>query len=284
MVDTPAATPSGTPEPPASEPARGTPEYNELMATRYDNQRPVETETPATETPALPALPEGGLEKFYNKTTGAYDWSNHVKELNYRLDQNKKPQTPAQPAQTPSATPDPNKPAEAGNSVDWDAAISELSTSGQWSPETISKLEKVVPRALLEGYAQDIALARQAKVHVAMDYAGGEKALNDTLQWAKQSLPPSEIEEYNRLLAGNNWRVALDSLKARRVASDPTAGDPKLVAPTATAGVTNGTGPFANKFEMVDAMSKRDASGRKLYEIDPNYRARVRQRIATSNF
>ena len=54
-------------------PEKGTPEYNEKMVERFDEgfKPQVEANTQSfEEAPEVAAIPEGGLDKFYNKENG----------------------------------------------------------------------------------------------------------------------------------------------------------------------------------------------------------------------
>ena len=74
----------------------GSEEYNKEMADKFQSQ---EAEPTQEEVP-IQGMPEGGADKFYNKETGEYDWKNHAKELQYKIDQSNQQQTPEQPQQT----------------------------------------------------------------------------------------------------------------------------------------------------------------------------------------
>jgi hypothetical protein len=295
------ATPAqpAAPETPAAEPQPGTPEYNAKMAAIYEAAQGVKpAATDATATPSVPAMPEGGQEKFYDKATGVYNWGAHVVELNFQLAQAKgtKPAAAAQPAgadpaaaAAAAAQADPNAQPQAAapavTEADWEAAGAELvSADAKLSQATREKLEKVVPKAIVDRFEKLVQMERSVAAKTTAEYAGGAEQLNGLFEWAKTSLTAEEIAQHNAVLASANWKTAIDSLKARRAASNPLAGEPNLISGQQPSGAPAGGGPFANQADMIAAMTKRNDRGQKLYEVDPNYRAQVRQRIAASNF
>lgn len=70
-------------------PEKGTQEYNEQMAQRFEQglNDKGNAQTFDSPPPEIAPMPEGGHDKFYNKETGEYHWENHSKELQYRIDQ-----------------------------------------------------------------------------------------------------------------------------------------------------------------------------------------------------
>ena len=65
----------------------GSEEYNQQMIDRFQGQdAEAELGNQPDPVPVQP-MPEGGYEKFYDQSTGEYNWENHAKELAYRLQQ-----------------------------------------------------------------------------------------------------------------------------------------------------------------------------------------------------
>ena len=60
-------------------------QYNATMAAAYRGQGNQEADP--VELPPPAAMPEGGVDKFYNKQTGEYNWAAHAREAEYRLGQ-----------------------------------------------------------------------------------------------------------------------------------------------------------------------------------------------------
>lgn len=290
---TPAASQPGTiQQTPNQAPAKGTPEYNAMMVARFERgfdttgdmtQAPTQEAPKDTKPAEIPAMPEGGLEKFYNKETGVYDWANHVKELNYRLEQARKPAEKGAP-QIPNGE---DKPAEgeakaeesAAPAVNWQSLTEKVASTGKLEEADYASLQKAgVPKDIVDGYLEMYRVSQEFVRQTAITRAGGEKAMNDMLAWAKDNLQPDEIAKYNAMLASPNWDVAIDGLKARYVAATasgvPTGNEPKLIVGNNAAAA--GSDKFASKAEAVKAMSDPR------YKTDPAYRQQVRERYIRS--
>ena len=252
-------------------PPIGTPEYNEAMVKKYDQGFSTDAESNQqnfNQPTEINPMPEGGLEKFYNKDDGAYDWPNHVKELNYRLDQTK-------------ATPTDNteKPAEKSNALDWEGLSKAVSNGGLKDTDYQALQDFGIPKDVVDSYVDLLDVGQEFQQQRTIEYAGGAESLNGIFDWAKNNLNEEEIKNYNDILDSPNWRMALDSLKvASGINSEaPQASDnsPQLVEGQTAS--DSGTG-FASREQMIEAM--RDAR----YKNDPAYRNNVRLRIGRSNF
>ena len=90
-----------------------------------------------------------------------------------------------------------------------------------------------------------------------------------------------ELADYNAAVDSGNKQTAAWALKAihARATGAAAPAEPKLIS--------GGRPPVAEKFEsqqqVLDAMSKRNAKGQKLYEVDDAYRQKVRDLLATSD-
>lgn len=251
-------------------PQKGTPEYNEMMAQRYDNQGAENPNAQTFEQPVeIAALPEGGLDKFYNAETGAYDWANHAKELQYRLDQQPQPEQP-QP-ETPETT-------EGG--LDWDAIGADVNASGTLSDANRQALNASgIPDDVIDQYLDLLNVGQEFSQQRTIEYAGGEESLNAMFDWARNNLSEEEISNHNEILDSPNWRMAIDSL---RVASgiDGDAATQALSGPQLVEGEAAGVSgqAFSSKEQMIAAMSDPR------YKSDPAFRNQVRLRVGRSNF
>lgn len=296
---------------------RGTPEYAQHMAAAYDNARGVVTkpqEPPApVETPKPPVeavkMPDGGFEKFYDQKTGAYNWQAHAREVQWKLDQKDKATTtppvvkadpkpdapPAADAAPKEGEPKPeDKPAEGDKTPDedkaakdaakaaglnWDDLGAKINQTGTLEDADFEALDKVgIPKNIVEDYIKALTIAREANAKVAHEYAGGKDKLDAALAWASTNLDRGEILEINRTLASANWKVGIDAVMARFSKNSKGANEPTLL----TGGNAPGTGSegYKDQAEMIAAINKRNDKGQRLYDADPNYRARVRQNIA----
>tara|TARA_A100000172_G_scaffold81002_1_gene72354 strand:+ start:2714 stop:3508 length:795 start_codon:yes stop_codon:yes gene_type:complete len=251
-------------------PQKGSPEYNEMMAQKYESQGGDDPNQQSFEQPIdVTPIPEGGLDKFYNKESGEYDWANHVQELEYRLEQTKS-STPTEEAQ----------PAEQNSSLDWDSMAQNVSESGQLSDDNRKALNSAgIPDDIIDNYMDLLNIGQEFSQQRTIEYAGGEENLNGIFDWARNNLSEEEVNNYNEILDSPNWRMAIDSL---RVAADANGLDngQNVSGPVLLEGEAAGTGgqAFASKEQMITAMSDPR------YKSDPAFRNQVRLRVGRSNF
>ena len=145
----------------------GSPEYNKAMADKFNNREVAEVD-PVEKLPVEPK-PEGGHDKFYNAETGQYDWQNHAKELDYRL--NGKPEEPAKV----EATEDANTTGETESNYEAVADIvttagldhselqTQIQTNGDLSDEAYAALAKVgLQRELVKTYVDNMVYRQEA--------------------------------------------------------------------------------------------------------------------------
>lgn len=260
----------------------GSEEYNQQMADKFaENQAAAgQEEVEEKDELPVPSMPENGQEKFYNKETGEYDWQNHAKELEYRL-QNKEPekepdiQLTDEERQEAEAVPEYQAidiVQRAGlNPEEMKAA---LDTTGDLPEEAYAALEKQgLRRDLVEFYVENLNYRKEAMQQEAMSYAGGENEWNSLAQWAGQNLEPQEVARYNEILDTPEWKVAIDALRVRR---DMSYGEPQLVGGNnAVAGSTFG---YRSKAEMKADM------GDPRYAADPAFRKDVMAKIASATW
>ena len=148
-----------------------------------------------------------------------------------------------------------------------------------------------VPRQLVEAYVTKTqappAAAADSPVLSEQDAAqlkamvGGDDGFQQLSAWAHQNLDPAELADYNAVVDSGNKQAISWALKAIQAkASGPAApSEPKLIS--------GGRPPAVEKFEskqqVLDAMSKRNEKGQKLYEVDDAYRQKVRELLARSD-
>jgi hypothetical protein len=146
-----------------------------------------------------------------------------------------------------------------------------------------------VPRQVVENYvskAQVPAAAEGAGLSAAdaselKAMVGGDEGFQQLSAWAQQNLEPAELADYNAVVDGGNKQAISWALKAIQAKASATAApaEPKLIS--------GGRPPAVEKFEsrqqVLDAMSKRNEKGQKLYEVDDAYRLKVREMLARSD-
>lgn len=257
----------------------GSDEYNSMMAEKFaQNQEAADQENvEGKDEIPVPSMPENGYEKFYNKETGEYDWQNHAKELEYRLNQKEPEKTELTQDEMREAESVPEYQAvdivqRAG--LDPNALRNSLDTTGDLPEEAYAALEKQgLRRDLVEFYVENLNYRKEAMQQEAMSYAGGENEWNSLSSWAAQNLDAQEVARYNEILDTPEWKVAIDALRVRR---DMSTGEPNLMGGNnMVAGSTFG---YRSKAEM-----KRDMSDAR-YTTDPAFRREVMAKMQSATW
>jgi hypothetical protein len=160
---------------------------------------------------------------------------------------------------------------EAG--IDYTALEGEYQELGGLSTETYEALaEAGIPEAMVDAYIAGQEALTQTTVQNMYDVAGGESEYVAMIEWARDTLPESDIEAFNNSLINEDTsRFAIQGLTARYNAEK----GPNLVRGSQSVGRTGG---YASKAEMMNDMSNSQ------YQQDPAYRAEVQRRVALSDF
>ena len=252
----------------------GSEEYNEQMAAKFQGQD-TQADDVGEELP-VPPKPENGYDKFYNAKTGEYDWQNHARELEYRL------QNGGQQAEQNTQTNEQS--AEEQNEVVSDIVTSaglnandleqQILENGDISDEAYQALEaKGLSRDLVNSYIQNMNAVKDYEYQSALEYVGGEAEWANLSTWAAENLSETEVMRYNELLTTQDWRVAIDALRARQ---QVVGGEPRLM--TGNNNVAGSTFGYRSKAEM-----KRDMSDAR-YATDPSFRREVAQKIQSATW
>lgn len=251
----------------------GTDEYNQQMAGKFQNQTEGH-QTDVVETPPAETMPEGGKDKFYNAETGEYDWKSHAVEAEYRINGKKPPEAETKPEEEAQAEETQVTDIVTSAGLDPMDLETQLQTTGELTEDVYAALEKVgVPRELVSSYAENFVYRQEGQVAEATQYAGGEESWQQLSQWAMQNMPEAEVNSYNQMLGGSDWKVAIDAIKARRSAS---TGEPTLVNGSGISG--NTASGYRSKAEM-----KVDMSNPK-YTADPAFRQEVMRKMQTATW
>ena len=146
-----------------------------------------------------------------------------------------------------------------------------------------------VPRQVVENYvakSQTQEVASEGSELTEADAAelksmvGGDEQFTKLSQWAASNLDAADLADYNAVVDSGNKdaiRWALKSLMSMQ--STPRRQEPRLLGgrpPSAEA-------VFNSKQEVLNAMNKKDERGRRLYDTDPAYRAKVAEALERSN-
>ena len=166
------------------------------------------------------------------------------------------------------------------------AAISSASTefddNGSLSEDAYTKLADAgLYRELVDSYIAGQEALQQSGESSLLETVGGKEAYDKISDWASDSLSDKQLGAYNKALeTGNDEQAALaiDWLKGKYENANG-------VAPSLAQGRTTGSGvsAFESRAQVMSAMSERDATGRKRYEVDPAYRSEVERRLSISN-
>lgn len=130
-----------------------------------------------------------------------------------------------------------------------------------------------------DGGTQGLTDADVVEIKAAV---GGEEEFARLSQWAATNLQPAELSAYNQAVdAGNRQAVQafLWGMQARANGS-ATTREPELIG--------GGRPPQASRFETqeqaLEAMRKTNDNGKRLYNVDPKYRAWYEKTLARSTF
>lgn len=162
---------------------------------------------------------------------------------------------------------------------------------------TIDKLAEATgfSRAVVEGYINSFRPAPEAAAPVGqpldqaavaeiVQQAGGAERMAEVNRWVTANVDQAEIDAFNSMLETGNKAAALAMLRgfdARYSAAAPR--EPQLIG-GGKANLTGGGMVFADQEELTAAMAKTDGRGRKLYNVDPQYRKQVDAAAARANF
>ena len=159
-----------------------------------------------------------------------------------------------------------------------DKAVREYQENGKLSDETVAELEKAgYPSEVIEGFIESRKALESRFTEAVYDSVGGTKEYNRIVDWASKNLPQKTIDSFNRAIDNNNLEAVslmLEGMKSKMISKIGTANK-SIHGGTATP--VNRPKGFANKSEVIEAMSD------KRYGRDPEYTRQVEQRMwATS--
>ena len=159
---------------------------------------------------------------------------------------------------------------------------------GKLSPETMEKFNTMSSRDLLAAYMevqknnpQAQAQAAQtpdltsADVNVIKNTAGGETEYKNLMDWSKQNLEKSEIQDFNALVGTGNLgaiKMAVNGLKSRYENANGYEGRMLSGKAPRTSGDV-----FRSQAEVVQAMNDPK------YDQDPAYRQDIMEKLDRSN-
>jgi len=127
--------------------------------------------------------------------------------------------------------------------------------NGSLEESDYEALEKSgISREMVDDYIQ-LRQERAERQHQdAIEYGGGAEATKELMEWASENLSQEEIQEYNKMLDGPNWKVAMDTLMTVKSKASKTSSEPNLRrGPSSPGGSTTG---YTSREEMRADMAK----------------------------
>src|SRR5690606_13549426 len=207
-----------------------------------------------------PAMPEGGQAKFYDQKTGAYNWEAHAKDAEYRAKQKTGDKSAEGDTEKSGGVDNAAEKSEAETKtaieslgLDLTDLRNDLAQNGEIAAERREKLVEAFGEDIVADYEGFYKAAIELAQYKAIEYVGGQDALQEIINWGEANLSEDEKNRYNEMLAGADWQVALDSITARMGKSRRTHGEATLID-TDSSGNGDGGG-FASQADMVKAMS-----------------------------
>lgn len=160
---------------------------------------------------------------------------------------------------------------------------------GEDLSDYIGKLEAAgIPRPVVEQYlyqpesdgAEAVELTEADTVQIKA-MVGGDEGFQQLSQWAVENLDAQQLVDYNQVVNSGNKAAIRWALKAMQAMQ---SGPAKQAEPKLIGGKAPGEGlKFESKQQVIDAMTKRNDKGQKLYDVDEAYREKVRALIAKSD-
>jgi hypothetical protein len=152
----------------------------------------------------------------------------------------------------------------------------------------VDKLEAAgIPRPVVEQYLAKPESSAPTAELTAEDTAqikslvGGDQGFQQLSAWAVENLDAQQLVDYNTVVNSGNKDAIRWALKAMQAmqSGGKQPSEPKLIS-----GKAPGEGlKFESKQQVLDAMTKRNDKGQKLYDVDEAYREKVRAILARSD-
>lgn len=263
-------------------------EYRARFAAQADDPAPAAPPA-ADPAPEVPARPEWVPEKFYNAETGEVDYEafgKSHKELE-RLFHESRQEAPKEgdaPAEgdSPETPKEGEVPAGLMERPSVKAAQEAFAETQELSDEHYAALEADgIPRQMVDAYIAGQMAKANAIADAAYKAAGGEEQYAEMQAWAAEALTPAQKRAYNAQLDTNDPEViaaATANLFAQYKANANIDGER-----VGGGAPKNDSSTFASRTEMAAAINKIDErTGKRLYDVDPAYRAEVMRKIGNT--
>lgn len=161
------------------------------------------------------------------------------------------------------------KDAVANAGLDWDDLGKQLKETGDITADAKAALVKTgIPEKVIDDYIAMVKSTQAGNTDDAIAYAGGKEAWDELAGWASKNLTKAEADAANAILATPGWKSAIDTIKAKREAARPTAGEPRLETPAGGRGDTRVSGYRSRAAQAKDMQDPR-------YRTSPEFREEV---------
>ena len=253
-------------------PAPGSDEYNQMMVTKAriarGEEEPKDPNAPAQETQEAPKANETEVPKEFLNEDGSVNTEALLKA--YQA----KGEAPKEESSAGSDETGEQLAEKAG--VSYEEMKQKVMENGTIEDADFAAFEKAgIPRAMVEDFINFRKAEADRNMAQAVEYLGGQESTNELLTWAAESLSDEEINTYNGMLNGPNWKRALDSLKTLKGATSRTNGEPKLTQTQQTA--SNSVTGYQSRDDMKADMA--NPLYRKTGAEGDQYRAQVAKKM-----
>lgn len=220
----------------------------------------------------------GGKFKSQDDLLKAYN------ELQKKLGQDTPEETdeaPEEEEEAPEETPEEEQPEVIRQTTDYMVELQKAyGDNGELPEEAIEHFGKMDPKDLIQSYLAYSSKTRagtvqQSEINAIKATVGGEEAYNDMLDWARDSLTPDEISDFNTVTSTGNVaaiKFAVDSL-SNRWKTDVGYEAPLVTGKRASSKAAG----YRSHAELA-----RDIADPR-YQSDPAFRKDVEDRLARSN-
>tara|TARA_Y100001963_G_scaffold157817_1_gene255201 strand:- start:775 stop:1608 length:834 start_codon:yes stop_codon:yes gene_type:complete len=168
------------------------------------------------------------------------------------------------------------------------SASEEFAESGALTPETLEKFNSMSSKDLVEAYmaiqantpqddtssAEPVDIS-EATVNEVKNFAGGDKAYEQMVNWASNNLDQKSIDAFDTIIGSGSLdaiKLAVNGLKAQYQEANGYEGNMITGKPP-----TNTKDVYRSQAELVKAMSDRR------YDNDPAYRQDVIEKLERSD-
>ena len=146
------------------------------------------------------------------------------------------------------------------------------------------------PKELVQDFVKSYARPQQQSVEPEgmseeqeqqiKDELGGDAAFNQIADWAGKNLNPETLKAYNETIDSGNPDSIRWAIKALQLemANPNAVVEPKLIG----GGDVPSQTTFTSKQQVLDALSKTNDKGQKIYDLDGTYRDSVKEMLARS--